>query len=406
MLAKIPGAAMRNLMRDKPSTFVNVVGLCFVIIPGLFLCLYVVYELSYDRYHRNAGSIYRVVSNIKQNGDHFIWTVAQAPLAAELSRDPTVKNVARFLGTGPTTFRNGNHRFQEDGFYLADQTVFKMFSFEFIIGEPETSLRNPNSIVLTEKIAQKYFGGVGSAYQQFLYDETGESYTVTGIMKDVPFNSHFHFDALISGNTGERFNGGWKDFSTITYIQLYENFSTDRLYATLEKITMEKFKPIAQQSDLSVSYLLQPLTQIYRGWKITEGNQRSENGLVFLTAVFFVLVIIAIKCSTKSPFFYTEEYRKKFGERRGEWILHSMMESGLIAMLSLFVSICMIYAMLPFFNNLIAKEIPRSFLWEMPMLACMTGIIIYAALAGALFPAFYFSPPGKVVLSREGLHLV
>jgi putative ABC transport system permease protein len=151
-------------------------------------------ELSYDRYHKNADSIYCVISNIKEPDNAFTWVVAQIPLAEELrDKYPEVKNAVRFFfWIGRTLFKNGDKQFYEEDFYRADSTVFDMFRYEFIPGDPATALEYPFWVVLTEKTAKKYFGDTEAALGQSIQNLQGEEFKITGILKDVPLN-------LISG---------------------------------------------------------------------------------------------------------------------------------------------------------------------------------------------------------------
>ena len=129
--------------------------------------MYILDELSYDRYHTNADNIYRIVSTIKEPDNAFTWAVAQKPVAVELRDNyPEVKNAVRFDGLGKTLFKHNEKEFNETDFYQADSTVFKMFTYKFLAGDINSSLDDPFSIVLSEKIAKKYFGDATSAIGQ------------------------------------------------------------------------------------------------------------------------------------------------------------------------------------------------------------------------------------------------
>lgn len=203
--------AFRNLRKEKVYSAINVLGLTIGITCSLFLYLYIQDELSYDRYHADADNIYRIVSNIKEPDNAFTWAVVQMPLAEELRDNyPEVKNVTRFNGIGRSLYKLGNRQFYESDFYYADSTVFDMFSYEFLSGDAGTALDLPNSIVITEKIARKYFDNPLTALNQTLRGEGDNTdYKVTGVIKDVPLNSHLRFDALISMNTLPDRNPNW-----------------------------------------------------------------------------------------------------------------------------------------------------------------------------------------------------
>src|SRR5688572_7350107 len=193
--------AIRNILRDKTYSFINIFGLTIGITCSMFLLMYILNELSYDRYHKNADNIYRIISHIKETDNEFTWSVVQIPMAEELrSNYPEVKNAVRIFGTGKELYKNGDLQFYEDDFAFADSTVFDMFTYEFINGDMATALDNPFSIVLTESIAKKYFSSAADAFGKSLQNEGKEEFKVTGVIKDVPLNSHLRFDALISEN--------------------------------------------------------------------------------------------------------------------------------------------------------------------------------------------------------------
>src|SRR5688572_7763095 len=138
--------AIRNILKDKTYSAINILGLTIGITCSLFLLMYIIDELSFDRYHKNADNIYRIVSNIKEPDNAFTWAVAQIPLAEELRDNyPEVKNAVRFFGTGTTLYKHGDNEFNESDFFLADSTVFEMFSYEWIAGDVATALDNPFS---------------------------------------------------------------------------------------------------------------------------------------------------------------------------------------------------------------------------------------------------------------------
>ena len=179
--------SIRNIIKDKTYSIINILGLTIGITCSLFLMMYILHELSYDRYHKNADNIYRIISNIKEPDNAFTWAVVQIPLADELRENyPEVKNVVRFLSTERTLYKNGDQQFYEEEFFRADSTVFDMFTYEFIAGDPSTALDEPYSMVITEKIAKKYFGDARSAFGQSLQDSEGHEFKVTGVLTDVP----------------------------------------------------------------------------------------------------------------------------------------------------------------------------------------------------------------------------
>ena len=264
MLKNLIKIAFRNIVKEKIYSAINILGLTIGITCSLFLLMYILDELSFDRYHKNSDNIYRVVSDIKEPDNAFVWATAQIPLADELRDNyPEVSNAVRFFSLGRTLYKNGDKQFYETDFFLADSTVFDMFTYEFISGDPATALDNPFSIVLTEKVAIKYFGGAEQALGQSLQNQQGEEHKVTAVLKDVPLNSHFRFSALISRRSQPGYQGSWGSFGVFTYIQLPTGYDLTKMYGSLDKIIKEKVNTIFDQFNIKIKYVLQPITEIH-----------------------------------------------------------------------------------------------------------------------------------------------
>jgi len=399
MLKNLFTIAIRNILKDKTYSAINVLGLTIGITCSLFLLLYILDELSYDRYHKNADNIYRIVSNIKEPDNAFTWAVAQIPMGEELRDNyPEVKNVVRFFGMQRSLYKNGDVQFYEDDFYLADSVVFDMFSYEFVKGDPATALDLPFSIVLTEKIAKKYFGSedpIGKSLQ----NQGNEDFKITGVLKDVPSNSHFRFDALVSRNTRPQRTGSWGNFGVFTYIQLPAGYDLTKMYSSLDKIVKEKVNPIFDQFKISISYELQRITDIHLYSKIQDEAEAGGDIsyiYIFGAVAAFMLIIACINymnLATARSANRAKEVgiRKVMGSQRRQIVLQFMTESVVIALIALVVSIGLIYLLLPAFNSLSSKEMPFSFILQPSILVGLLAIVILVGIVGGSYPAFYLS---------------
>jgi putative ABC transport system permease protein len=401
MLKNLLKIALRNILKDKTYSAINILGLTIGITCSLFLLMYILHELSYDRYHKNANNIYRVVSNIKEPDNAFTWAVAQIPLAEELRDNyPEVKNAVRFFGTGATLYKNGDKQFTEGDFYMADSTVFDMFSYEFLAGDPQTALDNPFSLVLTEKTAKKYFSDPVGAFGQSLQNKQGEEFKITGIMKDVPLNSHFRFDALISRNTRQQNQGGnWGNFGVFTYIQLPEGYDLNKMYKSLDKVIKEKVNPIFDQFGIKIKYTLQKITMIHLHSKIQDEAEAGGDIsyiYIFSAVAVFMLVIACINymnLATARSVNRAKEVgvRKVMGSQRTQLITQFLTESVVLAMIALVLSLLLIYALLPGFNTLANKELPFSYVLQTPLVLSLVSVILFVGIVGGSYPAFYLS---------------
>jgi len=400
MLKNLLKIAIRNIIKEKTYSAINILGLTIGITCSLFLLMYILHELSYDRYHSNAENIYRVVSDIKETDDAFVWAVAQIPLADELRDNyPEVKNAVRFFGLNRTLYKNGDKQFYEEEFYLADSTVFDMFSYEFIVGDPGTALDNPASLVLTEKVAGKYFENPQTALGQSIQDQDGKEFKITGVLKDVPLNSHFRFDGLISRSTMPGYQGSWGNFGVFTYIQLPEGYELSKMYTSLDSIIKEKVNPIFDQFGIVIRYQLQKITDIHLHSKIQDEAEAGGDIsyiYIFAAVAAFMLIIACINymnLATARSANRSKEVgiRKVMGSQRRQLIAQFMTESLVTAALALLVSLVLIYALLPGFNVLANKELPFSFILQPAVLYSLLGVILFVGIVGGSYPAFYLS---------------
>ena len=400
MLKNLLKISFRTILKDKTYSLLNITGLTIGITCSLFLLMYILHELSYDRYHLNARNIYRVVSNIKEPDNAFTWAVAQIPLAEELRDNyPEVEDAVRFFGTGRTLYKNGDRQFYEEEFYLADSTVFEMFTYSFLHGDPATALDNPFSIVLTEKTAGKYFSEPSEAVGQSIQNQQGEEFKVTGVIENVPLNSHFIFDGLISRSTRAGFQGNWGSFGVSTYLQLPEGYDLSRMYTSLDKIIKEKVDPIFAEFGISIKYELQPILDIHLYSKIQD--EAEEGGdityiYIFASVAAFMLIIACINymnLATARSVNRAREVgvRKVMGSQRRQLIAQFITESVVIALIAMVLSMILIYALLPVFNGLANKSLPFSFILQGPVIFSLLGIILFVGIVGGSYPAFYLS---------------
>jgi putative ABC transport system permease protein len=413
MLKNLFVIALRNIRKDKTYSAINILGLTIGITCSMFLLLYILDELSYDRYHTNAPNIYRVISNIKEPDNAFTWAIAQIPLTDELRDNyPEVKNAVRFFGIGRSLYKNGEKQFYEDDFFLADSTTFDMFSYKIIDGDIHTALDAPFSIVLTKKIAIKYFG-TANAVGQTLQNQQNETFKVTAVMEDVPLNSHFIFDALISRNTQPNYQGHWGSFGVYTYIQLPEGYSLDKMYASLDKVIKEKVDPIFAQYGITIKYELQRITDIHLHSKIQDEAEAGGDIsyiYIFGAVAAFMLMIACINymnLATARSANRAKEVgiRKVMGSQRVQLIAQFITESVVIALIALVASLVLIYALLPSFNDLANKQLPFSYILQTPVILSLLGVVVFVGVVGGSYPAFYLSGFNPVSVLKGKLSL-
>ncbi|QDK77918.1 FtsX-like permease family protein [Spirosoma sp. KCTC 42546] len=398
MLLNYLKIAWRNLRKDKFYSLINILGLTIGVTCGLLLLLYVTDELSFDRYHTNASQIYRIVSHITEPDKVNRWSSTQPPLVKTLKQDyPFVKNYVRFFPYGRMMFRQGEKRFYEDDIYAADSTVFDVFSYKFIEGDPKTALAQPGSVVLTHKAAQKFFGS-RTALGQSLQTNDTTFYKVTGVLEDVPKNSHFTFNALISAGQNERSQDtNWGAFYIYSYLVLPEHFDTKILESKFPQVYDKYVGPIFKRMGIKVTYELQPLANIHL-YSNLEGESNGNIGYVytFSAVAFFMLLLASINymnLATARSARRAKEVglRKVMGSVRGRLMAQFLTESVLMTVLALAASLILVVVLLPFFNSVSGKEIQFRELLRPEFLLIGLTIVVFTGFISGSYPAFYLS---------------
>lgn len=413
MLKNLFKIAIRFIAKDKTYSAINIIGLTIGITCSLFLLMYILNETSYDKYHENADRIYRIVSNIKEPDNAFTWAVAQIPLADELKDNyPEVENAVRFFGTNRTLYKNEDKQFFEEDFYLVDSTVFGMFTYTVLAGDVNTMLDAPFSMVMTESIAKKYFGDelpLGKSIQ----NQQGEEFKITGVIGDVPLNSHFRFDALISKSTRPDYttNTNWGNFGVFTYIMLPAGYDLGKMYDAFDKILKEKVNTIFEPVGITVNYELQKITDIHLHSKIQD---EAESGgdisyiYIFSAVAAFMLIIACINymnLATARSANRAKEVgiRKVMGSQRRQLIYQFITESVVLALVALVLSLILIYALLPAFNEMANKQLPFSEIARPVIFLSLFAIVFFVGIVGGSYPAFYLSGFNPVTVLKGKL---
>ncbi len=411
MLKNLIKTSFRNILRDKAYSSINILGLTIGITSSIFLLLYILDELNYDKYHVNHESIYRVITHITEQDDDFTWVVAQIPFGPTVrDRYPEVEKAVRFIGLGRVLYKKGDRKFYEEEIFATDSAVFEVFSYDFIDGDPATALHNPNSIVLTRDLAIKYFGSEHSVGESL---EAGEEiFKVTGVIENVPKNSQFSFDGLISISSldEQRRNGSWGNFGVFTYLYAPNLSNSVDFEDKLSEIYDEYCAPIFKQYGINFEYKLQRLTDIhlhsrYEGEADVNGDIRYI--YIFAAVAAFMLIIASINymnLATARSARRSREVgiRKVVGSHRFQLISQFILESLLLSIIAFILSLVLVLAILPFFNDLLDKEITMAFLFDPLIIAGLISIILFVGFLGGSYPAFYLSSfkPALVLKSK------
>lgn len=396
--------ALRNLRKDKWYSLINVLGLTIGTTFSLFLIFYITDELSYDRFQKNANRIYRINSYIHERDKNTDWTLTQLPMGPQLKKDyPEVEEMVRFVSRERTLFKNGENNFYETKAYYADSTVFKVFTNKFVEGSAATALTAPFDIVLTKSLAEKYFGKHTSAIGKSLrtvYD----TYRVTGVIEDLPPNTHFRYSMLISLSTLLRNNQNnnqqnWGNFFTYTYVLLKPGTNTNAFNKKLDDVYKKFVEPLFKQFNVTMRYEAQNITSIHLHSKLQ--YEQEELGSmsyiwIFSAVAFFMLLIACINymnLTTARSARRAKEIgiRKVTGSTRSQLISQFLSESLVTSFVAVLLSVLLMFTLLHAFNSLSGKEFTIGSLLKPFNLLLLLAVILFTGLLGGSYPALYLS---------------
>lgn len=401
MLRNLILVAFRNLVKDKAYSLLNILGLTIGITFSLFLVFYILDELSFDKYHSKADRINRINSYIQEPENNMKWANTQFPLGPTLQKDfPEVEEAVRFIGSGRKMYKKGELRFYEDKVYFTDSNFFKVFDHHFLEGNPHLALKDPNSIVLTASVAEKYFGKPTGVVGNTMDDSDGKRYRITGVIEDVPKNSHILFNALLSASTLPKdFANSWGSFGFYTYVLLKPNISPEAFQEKLLPLYDKFMAPIFAQYKIKIHYGVQPITTIHLHSEMS--NEPEELGsmsyIYILSAVAFFMLLIAcinyMNLTTARSARRSKEIgiRKVSGSGKFQLVTQFLVESTLTAVIALLLSLALAGLLLPTFNSLAGKHFSFQNIFNASTGYLLLLIILFVGLVGGSYPAFYLS---------------
>lgn len=404
--------ALRNLVKYKAYSFINIAGLATGIACCIIILLYIQTELSYDRYHENADNIYRITEVQIQNDTERQLANTFAPVAPALQTDYPELEIVRFYPYSAGIEYDTDKKFQEDGFFFADSNVFKVFTFNFIAGD-ENALKRPNTIVLTESTAKKYFGN-DNPVGKILRVENKYDFEVTGVIEDVPANSHFSFDVLASFySLREIMNWvlyGWYHPPVYTYALAPAGFDAQQFESMTDDFIA---KHIGHPLEGTRELKLQKLTDIHLHSNLEselQANNRMEYIYLFAGVAFFVLMIACINfmnLATARSESRAKEVglRKVIGAERKNLIGQFLGESLIYSVISTVVAIGMVELVLPFVNSFFNLHLSSNYQENWYYLFAFIGMALFVGFAAGMYPALFLSSfkPAQVIKGRSAL---
>jgi putative ABC transport system permease protein len=412
MLKNYFTVAIRNLRKHSFYSFINVAGLSIGIAVCFIILLFVFNEMSYDQHHEKADRIYRMHAEIKWAGNHYDMTYAPAPMAAQLVADyPEVEAAVRFRERGSYLVKRTTENIKEDHVMWADKDFFKIFTVPVLAGDPAKALAEPNSIAISERIAQKFFPNENALGQTLILDNRMNC-KITAVYQNMPATSHFHFDILIAmEGLDEAKSPVWLSNNFQTYLLLREDASAQALESKFPELigkvimpqavqilggdfTFEKFKAAGNMME----YTLQPLGDIHLKSALKgefEPNFDITYVYLFVIIAAFILIIACINfmnLSTARSANRAKEVgiRKVMGSFRSHLMRQFLTESILLSLISFILAIGIAYLLLPLFNQLSGRELAVPFNNLNVYGVLLLAAVVVGVMAG-MYPSFFLS---------------
>lgn len=404
MLQNYLKIAFRNLRRNKVNSIINIFGLSIALLCCVVIFLFVRSELTFDRFHSEADTIYRLtLQEINRPGARHFATTSPPMGPALVESFPEIEQAVRFRFPDSNILSRGDRQFYEYNVAYADSTLLSIFDLPLAEGDPKTALRDINSVILTQAMAKKYFGNEDPVGQSLLLDNQ-KNLTVTGVFEEIPSNTHFNFDFIISFDSFEVPRGypvtleswGWVSF--YTYVKLSDQASpNDLVYKFKEFLVTNMGEEIGGNRILH----LQPLDEIYLGSDLRNASEDMRTGnrayIFGLSAVAFFLLIIAcfnyMNLSTAQALRRSKEVgvRKTLGAARSALVHQFIFESVLLTGISIMIALLFLEPVLraaSFYFGLQLTLTPSDYIILIPLFLLLS---LFTGLAAGIYPAFMMS---------------
>ncbi|MBN1224051.1 MAG: ABC transporter permease, partial [Candidatus Aminicenantes bacterium] len=403
MLKNYLKIALVNLRKHKAYSFINIVGLAIGLACCILITMYVFHELSYDKYNVNADRIFRLRSDLKIAGDYLRLPKSSIPMGEYMVQNyPDVLDAVRFRSLGRVPVRYLENQFYEDRLFFADNSVFDVFTFPLIKGDPQTALKTAFSIVISEDMARKYFGAEDPIGKVLNVNDQYD-FTVTGVSRNIPNNSHFIFDMLCSFETYAQENKKdmqqWISLNNYTYILLQEEFDSKQLERKFPDMIQKKVGTLLKYANGELIVSLQPLTRIHLYSNLMQeigANSSIVYVYIFVAVAVFILAIACINfmnLSTARSANRAQEVgmRKVLGADRKKIIWQFLAESLFYSIISLVIALFLVELALPLFRSVSGMELRIPYAENPWLILSLVGLAVFVGFCAGSYPAFFLS---------------
>ncbi len=397
---------LRLLFKERKITFINMTGLTVSLASTLFMLLWVQDELSFDRFHDDYTQLYRVEEDQFYSGQEPYHVNVTPYVSGPVWKDeiPEITDQCRMAWSGGRLFVTGDQKFFEDGVYAVDSSFFSLFNFQFKYGDPDGSLRDPYTLVLTEETSKKYFGDENPVGQTMQVDQTHQ-FTVSGVLEKLPRNSILRFDILLPWSfiqTNQLYREDWGTNSIQTYVKLQES--------AVDSIVSRKITEVTGQykENNTIDYMVAPFSGIHLHSYFGYGKSPGAVLYVYIFAAIalFVLLISCINfmnLSTARSSIRAKEIglRKVNGASKPILVRQHLFESFVLILISMILSCLLLYVLLPKFNQIAGKSIEPAGILTFHFIAGMAVILVITTLLAGGYPALFLSSMKPVRAIRE-----
>jgi putative ABC transport system permease protein len=403
--------AMRNFFKHKGFSFINIFGLAVGVACCLMIVLYVFDEISYDRYHEKADQIYRVGIDGFINNIEFHGVITCSPMAKTLVREfPEIEAATRLRNFGFPVFRYEDKVFSEERVFWVDRSFFDIFTVPFIKGDPRTALTEPNTIVLTRSMALKYFSREDPLGKSINADQRRD-YLITGVVEDVPHNSHFHYDFLASLSTYDDSRSPiWISNNYYTYVLLRKDASPKAFEAKLVELVKKYVGPQIKvaagitldqfyESGGKWGYFIQPLTDIHLHSHLEfEVEPNGDIAYVYIFSIIAIGILLVaginfVNLATARSVNRAREVaiRKTVGSRKPQLIRQFLAETILMSFIAVLLALIAVQILLPSFNAITGKDLSIPYIENVYTIPALLGMVLMVGILAGIYPAFFLA---------------
>ncbi|MFC2165046.1 ABC transporter permease [Acidobacteriota bacterium] len=405
--------ALRSIQKHKGFSFINIAGLTVGLACSICIAVYVRHELSFDKHHENAHRIYRVCPQFGPGGETSIaWT--SPPMAQAMLEDfPEVEKAIRF-DPWPSNdlVRYGEKSFLEKRIKYADDGIFDVFTIPFLLGDPETALIDPHTIVITQGVALKYFGTENPLGKSLRFVDRKKDFKVTGVVENCPDASHLQYDMIASlASTRLSLSNRWMSHCYFTYVCLSEGIKPSQLEEKFPDFVLRHYGPqfladtgvrfeehIKDKENYFV-YILQPLPDIHLNTQINDNLSIKGNPVAiyaFFIIAVFILLIACINFMNLSTARFTQRskevgLRKVLGSSRKQLIWQFLGESVFMSLVALAFSLVIVQIVMPVFGRLADRQLALNYVQDVYLLPALICVALFVGILAGSYPAFFLS---------------